>query len=187
VHPLWINDWLRLLGNARTQLFSSQIYANPLMQSPGASRTGLCQYFEKFLIFTDATSLGKIRDAYPLDLFKLLRAYHLSEAHAENDIFVYILVMALENRHLSMDTIFTIIETLLFFFCIQESLMDLTSLCEKPNGRTHHATFATRGKLPGFACTLAASLIPMRSGNSNFGLDLLDRIQLNITWGISDQ
>jgi hypothetical protein len=80
-------------------------------------------------------------------------------------------VEALENCYFRMDMRSTIIETLLLFFCIQGSLMDLTSLCEKPNRRTHHVTFATREKLRWFVCTLAPQLIALRSGNSNLGLD----------------
>jgi hypothetical protein len=115
-----------------------------------------------------------MRDAYPLNPFTLVRAYHRYQEHAENDLFVDAIVMALwvealENRPLSLDTRSMIIETLLFFFCIQ-SLMDLTSLCEKPNRRTHHVTVATRGKLRRLGCTLAAQLIALRSGNSNLGL-----------------
>jgi hypothetical protein len=114
--PFWISDWLHLLKNPRKRLFTSQICMNPLMQSPGASMTGLRRYFEKSSTFTDASSLGKMRDAYPLDLFTLVRACHMHEAQPENDLFIDIPVIArrveaLENRHFSLDTRPTIIRT----------------------------------------------------------------------------
>jgi hypothetical protein len=95
VYLFWIVDWLYRLKNARTPLFTDQIYVNPLMQSLGASITKLPRYFEKSSTFTDASSLGKMRDAYPLDLFTLVRASHLHETHAENDLFTDVLLVAL--------------------------------------------------------------------------------------------
>jgi hypothetical protein len=89
VCPFWISDWLRLLKNARTRSLTSQIYVSPLMQSPGTSMTELRIYFEKSSTFTDASSLGKTGDAYPLDPFTLVRAYHLHEAHIENDLLSF--------------------------------------------------------------------------------------------------
>jgi hypothetical protein len=138
--------------------------------------TELRRYFEKSSTFIDANSLGKMRDAYSLDLFTLVRAYPLNEVHAENDLFIYVLVMALwvealENRHLSLDMRSTIIVTLLLFFCIQESLMDSTTLREKPNRLNQHVTFATRRKLCRFVFTRTAQLIALQSGNCNLGLD----------------
>jgi hypothetical protein len=134
--------------------------------------------FEKSSTFTDASSLGNVRGAYPLDLFTLVRAYHLHEAHPENDLYIYVLVMALwvealENRHFSLDTRYAIIGTLLFFFCIQESLMDLTTLRERPNRLNQHVTFATCGKARRSVCTLVAQLITLQSGNSNLNLDYI--------------
>jgi hypothetical protein len=78
--PFWTSDWLFLLKTAWTRLFTSQICVNPLIQSPGASMTELHRYFQKSSTFTDASSLGTMRNAYLLDLFTLVRAYHLHEA-----------------------------------------------------------------------------------------------------------
>jgi hypothetical protein len=73
--PFWISDWLHLLKNARTRLFSGQICMNPPLKSEGVSITGLQQYFGKCPTFTDSISLGKMRDSYPLDLFSLAIAF----------------------------------------------------------------------------------------------------------------
>jgi hypothetical protein len=80
--------------------------------------TELRRYFEKSSTFIDANSLGKMRNAYPLDLFTLVCAYQLHEAYAENDLFIYVLVMALwvealENWQFNVDPRSTIIGTLL--------------------------------------------------------------------------
>jgi hypothetical protein len=87
------------------------IYLSDMCESPdalsGASMAELARYFEKSSTFTDASCLGKVRNAYPFDLFTLVQAYHLHEAHAEDDFFRYVLAMALwvedlENRHFSL-------------------------------------------------------------------------------------
>jgi hypothetical protein len=86
VCPFWISDWLHLLKNARTPLFTFQICVNSLMQLPGTSMTQLRRYFQKSSTFTDASSLEKMREAYPSALFTPVRADHLHDAHAENDL-----------------------------------------------------------------------------------------------------
>jgi hypothetical protein len=77
----------------------------------------------------------------------------------------------MENMHFDVDMKALIIETLLLFALIQESLMELSGLREKPNGYDHYVTFASRAKLWRFVCTLAAQLLSLRSGNSNLGFD----------------
>jgi hypothetical protein len=129
--PFWISNWLHLLKNAR--LFSGQICINPLSKSDDASITGLPQYFGKSPTFTDSTSLGKMRDSYPLDLFSLARAFHLQEHHSNDDLFMGFGVEAMENRHFDVEIRGLIIETLLLFALIQESLMEVSGLREKPN------------------------------------------------------
>jgi hypothetical protein len=64
-------------------------------------------------------------------------------------------------------------ETLLLSFCIQEHLMDLITLREKPNRLNQHVIFATRGKLSWFECTLAAQLIALQRGNFSLGCDCI--------------
>jgi hypothetical protein len=80
-------------------------------------------------------------------------------------------VEILENRHFSLDTRSTIIETLVLFFCIQESLTERTTLREKPNRLGQDVSFARHGKLRRFVYILAAQLIALQSGNSTLGLD----------------
>jgi hypothetical protein len=75
----------------------------------------------------------------------------------------------MENRHFDVEIRALIIETLLLFALIQESLIELSGLREKPNAYDHHVTFASQAKLRHFVCTLAAQLRSLRSGNSNLG------------------
>jgi hypothetical protein len=80
-------------------------------------------------------------------------------------------VGAMENRHFDVEIRVLITETLLPFALIQENLMELSGLLEKPNAYDHHVTFASRAKLRHFVCTLAAQLLSLRNDNSNLGLD----------------
>jgi hypothetical protein len=174
--PFWISDWLHLMKNARTRLFTCQVCINPLLKSQGTSMAELRRYFGQSPTFTDSTSLGKMRDTYPLDLFTLARAFQLRENNAIDDTFIYILVFglwveAIENRHFDVELRATIIETLLLFWSVQDSLMALSPLREKAGRYERHVTFASRAKLRRFICTLAAQLLALRSGNSNLGLD----------------
>jgi hypothetical protein len=109
-----------------------------------------------------------MRNSYPLHLFSLARAVYLREHHSNNDLFMYILFMGL---WVDVEIMALIIETLLLFALIHESLMELNGLRQKPNACDHHVTFASRAKLRRFVCTLAAQLLSLRSGNSNLGRD----------------
>jgi hypothetical protein len=95
LYPFWISDWLHLLKNARTRLFSGRICMNPLSKSFGASITELRRFFGHSPTFTDSTSLGKMRDGYPLDLFTLARAFHLRDQKSSPDLFIYVFVFGL--------------------------------------------------------------------------------------------
>jgi hypothetical protein len=68
VSPFCIGNWLHLLKNARIGLFSEKICVNPLVRSVGTSKTSLCEHFEKSSTFADASSPGKMRNAYPFNL-----------------------------------------------------------------------------------------------------------------------
>jgi hypothetical protein len=56
-------------------------------------------------------------------------------------------VEALENRQFSLDTRSTIIRTLLFFFCIQESLMNLTTVRGKAESTKSMGHFCDARKI----------------------------------------
>jgi hypothetical protein len=71
-------------------------------------------------------------------------------------LFMGLWVEAMENRYFDVEIRALIIETLLLFALIQESLMELSGLREKPKAYDHHVTFASRAKLRRFVYTLAA-------------------------------
>jgi hypothetical protein len=117
--PFWVSAFLHLLKNARTRLFRTEICVNPAVATDGTYMAQIATYFGDSLMFSDISSLGKMRDSYPLDLFTLARAFPLKEV-GNADEFLYLFVLALwaeaiENHKFDLNTRVVIIETLLLF------------------------------------------------------------------------
>jgi hypothetical protein len=58
--PFWVSDFLHLLKNARTRLFTSEICVNPTQSTDGAHMTRIATFFESSLTFSDESTLGKM-------------------------------------------------------------------------------------------------------------------------------
>jgi hypothetical protein len=108
------------------------------------------------MTFTGSTALGKMRDAHPLDLFTLRRAFVRFTQATNIDGFLYLFVMALwteavENRQFSVPIRTLILETLLLFFYVQYSLVSTKSIYpmifQKSWKLNNGVAFATNGKI----------------------------------------
>jgi hypothetical protein len=76
---LWISDWPHLMTNSRTTLFRTKVFFDPQVLDSCTMVEQIVMAFEPSPTFTDESTLGKIRDSYPLDLFTLQSAYVLWE------------------------------------------------------------------------------------------------------------
>jgi hypothetical protein len=179
---VWISDFLHLLKNARTRLFDAIIHVNSCFWTAhGASMARLARFFKdrKSQTFLDGSSLGKMRDSYPLDLFTLKRAFRIADQGGNVDEFLYVLVFglwmeAVENPNFSLETRMVIIDTLLLFFMTLGKLMKAVTnspLRQKKQGQGSNVTFATENKIKRFVCTLFAQRAALGSGDVNLGLD----------------
>jgi hypothetical protein len=75
----WMSDSLPLLKNSRMRLFRTRVFVNPQSLGSGTTMEQIAVAFTLSATFTDDSALGKIRDACPLDLFTLPRAFVLWE------------------------------------------------------------------------------------------------------------
>jgi hypothetical protein len=109
------------MKNGRVKLFGKKIVINRQDLSAGASTDGIAPHFERSPTFTDNSSLGKMCDCCPLDLFNL-RCAHVFYQRGENiDEFLYIFILELwteaaENRLFNSNTRILILDTLMDFF-----------------------------------------------------------------------
>jgi hypothetical protein len=129
---------------------------NPQDISAGDYIGGIAQCFERSAAFTDNSSLGKMCDCYPLDLFDLRRA-HVRYQQGENiDEFLFKFILglwteAVENRLFNSDTRILILETLMDFFYVQYSLIIENKkrrlITQKKVAGKTYVTFVSRKKL----------------------------------------
>jgi hypothetical protein len=178
--PFWVSDWLHLLKNSRVRLFRMKVFVNP--QSVGSCTTmeQIAVAFTQSPTFTDDSTLGKMRDAYPLDLFTLQRAYVLWERGTDLSGFLYLFVFglwneAVENRHFTVTTRILILETLMLFFYVQYTLLHTKrvhpNVSQKRSGESNAVTFATESKLERFLCTLSGQLTGFLLNDPELGID----------------
>jgi hypothetical protein len=85
----WIGNGLYLMKNGRVKLFGKKIVMNCPDISARASIDGVTQCFGQSSTFTDNSSLGKMRDCYPLDLLNLRRGHVVDQRGEDIDEFLY--------------------------------------------------------------------------------------------------
>jgi hypothetical protein len=131
---------------------------------------------EKSRTFLDGSTLGKMRDSYPLDLFTLQRAFDIRTNGGNEDAFLYVFIFglwaeAVENRKFNIQTRMVILETLLLFFMTLGKIMEGSPMAQNKRRDVSAVTFVSRKKVFRCACTLSAQLAALSSQCKHLGLD----------------
>jgi hypothetical protein len=175
--PLQIGDYLHFVKNARTRMEDEEfpIYMHP-SKKDGVTAQVLARKLSAEKALTDFSSIGKMRDEYPLTIFTLSNAMFVGQTLGVNS-FLYLLIYglwtdALVNPHLSVAVRTFFLETVLVLMCeIYRTMDEFIGMSEKKVKGSTGLFFASRGKLRRMMLTVAGVLYGIRTYPDDLGLD----------------
>ena len=182
IKPYPLSDFLHILKNARTRLLFSMIKVNPFDESPPIHVEILEEILHLGNPLTEKSSLAKMRDQYPLNIFTIYNAIILIN-NGENNAFYYVLLYALWNEaltnpKLAKNTRFYLLQVVLICFIKMYNLYVKNkfteTVSENNTQKKLYVTFCTKSKMIRIIITLIAVCSEfIKENNSNCGLDRL--------------
>jgi hypothetical protein len=89
-----IGDFLHFMKNARTKIYQKIVHCDCNPEDPRTSVTELSRIFGATRFLTDFNPIGRMRDNYPLSLFKLQNAFFAS-TNSGPESSLYLLIYAI--------------------------------------------------------------------------------------------
>jgi hypothetical protein len=178
---LVIGDFLHIHKNARTRLFKRNVHYNGQSSGSGTNITDLARVLGPSKYLSDLSSIGRMRDVYPLALFTIENALHVSQ-NGNVDSFIDLVIYSLWQAAVVNKFLSGAMRQILLgvvFYLIWENHHLITSLRrngtltveEKRTTSTYEVTLAALGKMRRMLATILAQIHVIRFHTDGFGLD----------------
>ena len=177
--PIFSSDFLHIDKNMRNRLKNNKIIINPFISQKMINTFSISQFIDAADALFDNSSIGKMRDAYPLQLFTIKNSLILLNQYTKES-FIYFVVFAFWseaqlNEHLKPKTRVFLINTLIhiFFHFFNEYSKKLPENVSMKNSPYCSQLFLSTNKIQRIIPTLIAESFSITRFCDGLGIDRL--------------
>lgn len=177
-HYIWLTDPLHILKNARSRIINCKALINPEIPGNYISAESLNEILDLGPVLLDRSSIGKLRDIYPVTLFTINNSMKVL-FNDQIDCFFYLFVYslwneALLNPHFAPITRFNLYSLCLeLFICIYRSYKDIQlpdNVAFKKSQNKDFVTMITIEKLERIIASLIMTVKEVERNDENLRL-----------------
>ena len=177
--PIYISDFLHIDKNMRSRLLNNKIIINPFIPQKSINTFCINQLIDAKDALFDRSSIGKMRDAYPLQLFTIKNSLVLLNQYTKESFFYFVLFSlwseAQLNQEIDPETRVYLINTLIDIFVqlYDEYSKTLPQNVSMKNSPYCSQLFLTYIKIQRIIPTLIAESFSIQKHCENLGIDRL--------------
>ena len=176
---IWITDPLHIFKNGRTKIMNNKVVINPEVPGKYVNAEKINDVLKIGPILTDKSSVGKLRDCYPVSLFTFNNSIRVLVSEGV-DSFIYLFIYALWNesllnKHFTAQTrleLFRLVVEILIIIYEKYSQNKLpANVGFKKSSNSEYVTMFSLKKLHRIIPTLIMLILEIENnGDANFSL-----------------